>query len=423
MVEDLFENELRERRIFKDLNILSPHYVPQELPHREAEIRDMTRIIAPVLRNEKPNNAFIYGGTGTGKTCVVRYVLRKLDEFVKNPQKNSKGIMVMEIYMNCKVRNSKYQVLLKTLEDEALNNNSLKNIPLMDRPDRSLTGMDPADLYDRLFNVVQSNSINLIIVLDEIDQIEKGLSDLMYILTRVNDELKSGHVSVIGISNNMKFKNRLDPRSKSTLCEEERIFKPYNAVQLKAILKQRISAGFIPNAVDDSVVSLIAAFAAQDGDARYALKLLQKSGEIAEGLGSNKVIPDYVERAKTDVERDMIAEAISSLPEHQQIVIYSIASLAVKGGKYQRLSEISNGDLFTGEVYEVYEDNCKALNRSPRTIRQFSDYLNELEMAGMITMRISGKGIRGTTRLIRLGYPPNEIKGIVRKSLGLENRD
>ncbi len=423
MVEDLFENELRERRIFKDLNILSPHYVPQELPHREAEIRDMTRIIAPVLRNEKPNNAFIYGGTGTGKTCVVRYVLRKLDEFVKNPQKNSKGIMVMEIYMNCKVRNSKYQVLLKTLEDEVLNNNSLKNIPLMDRPDRSLTGMDPADLYDRLFNVVQSNSINLIIVLDEIDQIEKGLSDLMYILTRVNDELKSGHVSVIGISNNMKFKNRLDPRSKSTLCEEERIFKPYNAVQLKAILKQRISAGFIPNAVDDSVVSLIAAFAAQDGDARYALKLLQKSGEIAEGLGSNKVIPDYVERAKTDVERDMIAEAISSLPEHQQIVIYSIASLAVKGGKYQRLSEISNGDLFTGEVYEVYEDNCKALNRSPRTIRQFSDYLNELEMAGMITMRISGKGIRGTTRLIRLGYPPNEIKGIVRKSLGLENRD
>jgi cell division control protein 6 len=280
--------------------------------------------------------------------------------------------------------------------------------------------MDPADLYDRLFNVVQSNSINLIVVLDEIDQIEKGLSDLMYILTRVNDELKSGHVSVIGISNNMKFKNRLDPRSKSTLCEEERIFKPYNAVQLREILKQRIREGFLPDTVDDSVVSLIAAFAAQDGDARYALRLLQKSGEIAEGLGSDNVISEYVERAKTDVEKDMIAEAISTLPEHQQIVIYSIASLASKGGMYQRLSEISNGDLFTGEVYEAYENNCKALNRSPRTIRQFSEYLNELEMAGMITMRMSGKGIRGTTRLIRLGYPPNEIKGIVKKSLGLD---
>lgn len=420
MVEDLFESELRERRIFKDLNILSPHYVPQELPHREAEIRDITRIIAPILRNERSNNIFIYGGTGTGKTCVVRYVLRKLNEFVKNPEKNPKGIIARDIYMNCKVRNSKYQVLLKTLEDESLNNSSFRNIPLRDRPDRNLTGMDPADLYDRLFNVVHDNSINLIVVLDEIDQIEKGLSDLMYILTRINDELKSGHVSVIGISNNMKFKNRLDPRSKSTLCEEERIFKPYNAVQLKTILKQRISAGFIPNTVDDSVVSLIAAFAAQDGDARYALRLLQKSGEIAEESGGNKVIPDYVERAKTDVEKDMIVEAISSLPEHQQIVIYSIASLALKGGKYQRLSEISNGDLFTGEVYEAYEENCKKLNRSPRTIRQFSDYLNELEMAGMITMRMSGKGIRGTTRLIRLGYPPDEIMGIVQKGLGFD---
>ncbi len=421
MIENLFETELRERKIFRDLNILSPHYVPQELPHREAEIRDITRIIAPVLRNEKPNNAFIYGGTGTGKTCVLKYVLRKLNDFVKNPQKNLKGIIARYVYMNCKVRNSKYQVLLTTLEDDVLNDSSFRDIPLRDRPDKSLTGMDPADLYDRLFNVVQNNSINLIIVLDEIDQIEKGLSDLMYILTRINDDFKSGHVSVIGISNNMKFKNRLDPRSKSTLCEEERIFKPYNAIQLKTILKQRIQEGFLPDTVDDSVVSLIAAFAAQDGDARYALRLLQKSGEIAEELGGDKVISDYVERAKTDVEKDMIAEAISALPEHQQIVIYSIASLASKGGMYQRLSEISNGDLFTGEVYEAYENNCKALNRSPRTIRQFSDYLNELEMAGMITMRMSGKGIRGTTRLIRLGYPPNEIKGIVKKSLGLDN--
>lgn len=421
MIENIFESELRDRRIFKDLNILSPHYVPQELPHRESEIRDITKIIAPVLRNEKPNNTFIYGGTGTGKTCVVRYVLRKLSEFVNNSQKNPKGIIARDVYMNCKVRNSKYQVLLKILEDEILNDSSFRDIPLRDRSDRSLNGIDPAELYDRLYSVVQSNSINLIIILDEIDQIEKGLSDLMYILTRVNDELKSGHVSVIGISNNMKFKNRLDPRSRSTLCEEERIFKPYNAIQLKAILKQRISVGFIPNTVDDSVVSLIAAFAAQDGDARYALKLLQKSGEIAEELRGDKVISDHVEKAKTDVEKDMIAEAISSLPEHQQIVLYSIASLALKGGRYQRLSDISNADLFTGEVYESYEDNCKALNRSPRTIRQFSEYLNELEMAGMITMRMSGKGIRGTTRLIRIGYPPNEIRGIVKKGLGLDD--
>lgn len=419
MVENLFEAHLIDRKIFSDLTVLSPHYVPEELPHRETEIKGITRIIAPVLRNEKPSNLFIYGTTGTGKTCVVKYVIRKLEEFVKDPGKNPHRVNVRVVYMNCKVRNSKYQVLLKALEDESLNDKTLKNVPLEGRADRSLKGMDPADLYDRLFNVVQSNSLNLIVVLDEIDMITKGLNDLIYILTRINDELKFGHVSVMGISNDMRVKKRLDPRSKSTLCEEERVFKPYNAIQLKTILKQRIAMGFKQNTIDDSVVSLIAAFAAQDGDARYALKLLQKSGEIAEESDVDRVTTESVERAKNEVEVDIMMEAISTLPEHQQLVMYSIATLALKGGMYKRLSGISNGDLFTGEVYEVYESNCKALGRPVRTIRQFSEYLNELEMLGLITMTMSGKGIRGSTRLIRLGYPPDEIKNIVRQSLGL----
>ncbi len=418
MVKNLFEAHLVERKIFRDLSVLSSHYVPEELPHREEEIKEISRIIAPVLRNEKPNNLFIYGTTGTGKTCVVKYVARKLEEFVKDPRKNPSKVNVRVVYMNCKVRNSKYQVLLKTLENESLNDKTLKNVPLEGRADRSLKGMDPADLYDRLFNVVQSNSLNLILILDEIDMITKGLNDLIYILTRINDELKSGHVSVIGISNDMRVKRRLDPRSRSTLCEEERVFKPYNAIQLKTILKHRVAMGFKQNTIDDSVISLIAAFAAQDGDARYALRLLQKSGEIAEESNMDIVTTESVERAKKEVEVDIMMETISTLPEHQQLVMYSIATLASKGGMYKRLSGV-DGDLFTGEVYEVYESNCKALGRPVRTIRQFSEYLNELEMLGLITMRMSGKGIRGTTRLIRLGYPPEEIKNIVRQSLGL----
>lgn len=424
MTQNIFESELMERRIFRNLEVLSPHYVPHELPHREKEIREITRIIAPVLRNEKPGNMFIYGKTGTGKTCVVRYVIRKLREFVENPEKNPNRIPVKVVYMNCKVRNSKYQVLLKLLEDESLNEESLKNIPLRDGPENQLRdqlrGMDPADLYDRLFNVIQNNGINLIVILDEIDMVTKGLNDLIYILTRINDELTQGHVSIIGISNDMRVKKRLDPRSRSTLCEEEKVFPPYNAIQLKAILKQRISMGFQKDTIDNSTVSRIAAFAAQDGDARYALRLLKKAGELAENSNSEKVAMDFVESAKKAVEEDIMAEAISTLPEHQQIVMYSIAALASQGGMYKRLSGIGTGDLFTGEVYEVYENNCRTLNRNPRTMRQFSQYLSELEMLGFITTSISGKGIRGTTRLIRLGYPPEEIKVIVKQSLGID---
>ncbi len=421
MIENLFEYELGERKIFRDMSILSPHYVPQELPHRDNEIRDVTKIIAPALRNEKPSNLFIYGGPGTGKTCIVKYVIRKLGEFLRNPERNLEDILIKIVYMNCKIRNSKYQVLLKTLEDDALNDERLKSTPLEGRPEKSLKGMDPADLYDRLFNVIQNNGMNLIITLDEIDMVKKGLNDLMYILTRINDELSSGHVSIIGISNDRRVKSRLDPRSKSTLCEEEMIFPHYNAIQLRTILRQRIEHGFQPDTIDDSAIKRIAAFAAQDGDARYALKLLQKAGEIAQNECKPKVELDDVGMARDLVEKDIMTESIALLPEHQQIVIYSIANLALKGGLYQRLSGIGTGDLLTGEVYEAYEANCKALNKNPRTMRQFSEYLNELEMSGLIAMRLSGKGIRGTTRLIRLGYPPDEIIQIVRRSLGLES--
>jgi len=420
-MDDIFEEEINRRRIFKDTLILSPHYVPEELPHREMEIRDITRSVAPALRNEKPSNTFIYGKTGTGKTCVVRYVIRKLEEFANNPEKNPHGIIVKTVYMNCKVRDTKYKVLLKILEDKKLNHPDLKNTPLSDRPQKSLKGMDPGDLYDRLYNVVNSNEINLMLVLDEIDMVKKGFDDLMYILTRINDELEYGNVSILGLTNDMKTLRRMDPRSRSTLCQEERVFKPYNAVQLKTILKQRIDNGFQEGVVDTGVVSLIAAFAAQDGDARYALKLLRKAGEITRDVGDEKILKKHVDEAKDAVENDIIAEAISTLPEHQQLVIYSIAALTSRGGMYKRLSGLGGGDLFTGEVYETYEKYCKLLNRKARTIRQFSEYLNELEMLGLITMRMSGKGTRGTTRFIRLGYSPDEIKSILRKSLGLED--
>ncbi|MEA1924285.1 MAG: AAA family ATPase [Candidatus Altiarchaeota archaeon] len=420
MMDDIFEEEINRRRIFKDTIILSPHYVPEELPHREMEIRDITRGVAPALRNEKPNNIFIYGKTGTGKTCVVRYVIRKLEEFANNPEKNPHDIIVKTVYMNCKIRDSKYKVLLKILENEKLNHPDLKNTPLSDRAQKSLKGMDPGDLYDRLYNVVNSNKINFLLVLDEIDMVKKGFDDLLYILTRINDELEYGNVSILGLTNDMKTLRRMDPRSRSTLCQEERVFKPYNAVQLKTILNQRIDDGFHGGVVDTGVVSLIAAFAAQDGDARYALKLLRKAGEITRDVGDERILKKHVDEAKEAVENDIIAEAISTLPEHQQLVIYSIAALTSKGGMYKRLSGLGGGDLFTGEVYETYEKYCKLLDLKVRTTRQFSEYLNELEMLGLITMRMSGKGTRGTTRFIRLGYSPDEIKSILRKSLGLE---
>jgi cell division control protein 6 len=429
MTGRLFDSELADKGVFKDLSVLSPHYVPKELPYRSQEIKYVSRIFASVFGDVKPNNLFIYGKTGTGKTSVVKRVAQEFEEVIADSGKNKNNVRAVVSYMNCKLGyNSKYQVFIKILEDGKFQADDLKKKPLRGVRNGKLSGRSPTELYDRFKNVVEANGIRLITVLDEVDMV-KDVDDLIYILTRVNDEIgevevngtkRRGSVSIIGISNSYSFKNNLDPRTKSTLCEEEIVFKPYNAKQLKTILQHRVKLGFKSRAIAESNIGLIAAYAAQtNGDARYGLKLLQKAGEIAQNHKRKRVKRDDVREAKRMVEEDIIFELITTLPEHQQITLYSIADQVSRGSQYKRLTDLPTDVLFSGEVYENYEKICKALNRNPRTMRWFGEYLKELEMMGLVTLSISGTGIRGNTTLIRLGSQPEYIKKIVANSLGV----
>ena len=72
------------------------------------------------------------------------------------------------------------------------------------------------------------------LVLDEIDELVKKAGDeVLYTLTRMNESLKNAQVAVVGISNDVRFMENIDPRVKSSLGEEEMIFTPYDAVELK----------------------------------------------------------------------------------------------------------------------------------------------------------------------------------------------
>ena len=393
-MENLFEKEMNRSTIFEDRNVLSPHYLPDHLPYREGEITKVMKVIAPALSQKRPSNLFLYGKTGVGKTAVVKHVMEKLDETKKKYEAN-----VDSIYLNCRTHNTKYQVLLKLAQRVA--------------PKESFLGLSSTHLYEKFVEYVNTGSV-FIVVLDEIDKV-KDLDDLMYSLTRANDELKKGHIALVGISNKIDFKEKLDPRSKSTLCQDEMVFAPYNAEQLSAILSERTSEGFKKGYITDGAVSLSAAFAAQEsGDARYALRLLLKAGEFADAKDA-KVTEEYVKKARFAVEEDIVIELINTLPEHQIIVLYAIANLTAEGSKYRRLTDNGERLLFSGEVYEGYETLCKKWGKPARSARWFREYLNELDMMGLITMAMSGPGIRGNTRLIKLSFPAEKVRGAVDK--------
>jgi cell division control protein 6 len=398
-MDDIFEREMQKNTVFLDRNVLSQHYLPETLPHREKEINRIMKTLAPVLGNKISHNIFVYGKCGTGKTSVTKHVIDKLLQ-----AREKYGTSVDCIYINCRNFETKYQVMLKCAE--------------YCYPRENFMGFPVSHLYDTVLKYVRERNTNFVVVLDEIDKV-KNLDDLMYTLTRANDELGKGRVVLIGITNNVTFKKELDPRSKSTLCEEEIIFPPYNATQLQAILEQRVGLGFKHDVVEAAAINLTSALVAQEsGDARYALRLLLKAGEVADDEKSPKVSEAHVREARRGVEEDIVYEAIDRLPEHQKIVLYAIALLTVEGGRYTRLDGIGEEHvLFSGEVYERYEQICRELGRDARSSRWCREYINELEMMGLITTTMSGKGIRGNTTLIRLGFPAEKVRTVIEKHL------
>ena len=387
-VGEIFERYLQTTSIFKDKSVLYHSYFPERILHRDMELMQLSSILAPAMKGYKPSNIFVYGGVGTGKTVCVRQVLHQLDNVAK--KHNTKPIKT--IYLNCKMKktaDTEYRVLVQILESFGI------RVPE--------TGLPTELLYKKFFEEADSKDQTIIIVLDEIDALVRKIGDeFLYNLTRV--ELQNARISLIGITNSFTFSNSLDIRVKSSLSEEEILFKPYNAMQLKDILRERAELAFYK--ISEDVIAKCAALAAQEhGDARRAIDLLRVAGEIAERTGASKVKEEHVDAAEEKINIDCILEAIKSLPKQSQVVLYSIL----------KLSEIRQS-LMTGEIVAKYREVCRRNGIRILTQRRVSDILNELETFGIIEAKIISKGRYGRTREIVVSIP-QEILDHVKKNL------
>ncbi|MBI4406832.1 AAA family ATPase [Candidatus Micrarchaeota archaeon] len=382
--------------VFKDKSVLSPHFVPDNLLHRENELLKIMQCIAPGLQGRKPTNALVYGKTGSGKSICAKKALSKLPSAEKP--------LLGGIHLNCRVYDSRYKIIQKSVSGFW--------------PEVSRTGYSFSLLYEKLLDYLEKNSRHLVLVLDEVDVV-KDLDNLVYTLTRANDDVKAGSLSMIGISNKVGFKQKLDARSRSSLCEEEIVFAPYDAGQLRSILLQRVPLAFQQNAVDQSSVNLASAIAAgENGDARYALTLLLKAGELAQHRKAKKVSDKEVEDARKAADEDKARELISSLPEHLRLVLYALAVVS-QDVHYKKLVEDGEGEklFFSGEVYDRYSAMCKKMGKEPRTARWYREYVHELETLGLLVSVHSGKGIRGQATLLKPVYPAEKVRKIIEEGL------
>lgn len=388
-ISNIFESYLKNTSIFKNKDVLLPSYIPDKILHRDYEIVQLSSILAPTLKGYKPSNIFIYGGVGTGKTVCIRQVLKQLEEVA---EKNNVPVKI--IYINCKLKkvsDTEYRLLSQILESFGVI-----------VPD---TGLPTDVLYKKFFYEADKKDQTIIIVLDEIDALVRKIGDeFLYNLTRA--DLENARISIIGITNSLTFSNELDARVKSSLGEEEIIFKSYNAIQLKDILKQRALMAFYPEKITEEAISKCAALAAQEhGDARRAIDLLRVAGEIAERRGDAQVREEHIDMAEEKINIDCTIETIKSLPKQSQIVLYSILKIYETKGK-----------VLTGDIFEKYREICSKNGLRILTNRRINDIINELEMFGIINGKIISRGRYGRTREITISLD-SQILEYVKKNI------
>ena len=172
--------------------------------------------------------------------------------------------------------------------------------------------------------------------------------------------------------------------------DKEIVFPPYGANQLADILSERAELSFCEGVLDSDVIPLCSAMAAkEEGDARYALDLLKNAGELAFDEDCEKVESDHVRRAKDRIEHNKVSEIISTLPLQQQRVLEAILNLTKQ-----------DEEITSGKLYDAYKDISK---KDAVTYRRIFDFINELEMLGIISTNTISRGRgKGRTNIIKL---------------------
>ena len=367
---NIFDNLEGEDSVFRDIKPLDHRFLPEHLPHSREQITSIAKYWVEALNNVTPSDITIYGKTGTGKTAAAKFAKEQLKEAA-----STKDVFIKVEYIRCTDYTTEYQVIAHLCQKLG-----------RDVPHRGWTKAEVINTFRDIFKTnAFGKKLILIVILDEIDiLLEKDGDGILYTLTRTEN------VSILSISNYLDFKKFIKPRVMSSLRDREIVFPPYNADQLSDILRERSKLSFDEGVLDDDVIPLCSAMAAkEEGDARYALDLLRTAGGLADERDSNVIHGSFVREAKDRIEHNKITDIIVTLPTQQQRVLEALLNLTKE-----------NEEITSGKLYDAYKLVSKG---DSVTYRRIFDFINELEMLGIISTNTISRGRgKGRTNIISL---------------------
>jgi cell division control protein 6 len=348
---DYFSGAGRERGIIGDESALLPDYLPDEILHRERELQAIADSVKPLLVRRTPDNLFIHGASGTGKTTCVKYLLKQL---------TGHSSSVLPVYVNCWENPTQVAVYNRIIEEMRL--------PIPRR------GLASDEIFDRIMEYSANYKKPILLVLDEMDGLRH--EKLLYSISRSNEKRLT--FGIIGISNSKSLLSRLDARIRSSLRFVEMEFKPYSEEQLLAIIRTRAERALSPGSYDDRLLLKIAR-SVDDGSARVAIGRLWKAAKRAESAGRDKIMLQ-------DFEDALSGEAT-----------FKLAELKLTAEEEFIVELLKAGALSSSEIYTAF------IAKFPKTKRQIRNYIGMLERKGMILSEDTGpEGGLLRQRMLRL---------------------
>jgi cell division control protein 6 len=390
-VELLLNKADQGNLIIKNPNVLRHDYIPSRILHRDKQQELVTQALLPLYKKSIPPNLLVYGKPGTGKTLVIKKVLTQIQNRV---DKNSHQIKIATT--NAKDQSNLYNVLVDLGRQLGLKSKKTTNDKLW----LPSTGLSISEVFNRILYIIEKNKINTVFLIDEIDHlaklIDKTGKDILYSITRANLKLKNGSLSLIGISNDVRFKEELDPRVISTLSEEELVFPAYVTNEIKEILEDRIPLAFEENSVSGGALNLCASIACREhGDARRAIKLLDVAARTAELNQDVSITDEHVRLAAQKIEIDKESQQLNAFSLHEKLLVITI---------------MKSPNISTGDIYSAYKSLCKIIHQNTLTQRRTTQMLNGIELSGLISGKMIHQGIHGNTKKFNLTVSSDLVK-------------
>jgi cell division control protein 6 len=391
--DDLF---IREDPIFVQKELLEINHLPDEgrIVGRDEEIQNLANAVNPAIFGQSPSNVLIYGKTGTGKSLCAKHVSRRLTSTA-----NDEGVAATFAYVDCAQDSTETQAV-QTIA-ATLNDQSRTDIKIPDK------GIATSTYYKRLWRILDECYDVVLVILDEIDKLEDD--DILMQLSRAGEagKIEGCKIGVIGISNKIKYKEeQLNERVKSSLCEREFVFPPYDGTQLNHIMEARRDA-FRDGVLEDGVIPKASALAAREhGDARQAIDILRYAGEIAQSRGADHVTEEFVVDARERAETDRFRELIRGSTPHSR---YVLQALTVRS-----LNEDNQDGFRTTEVYDVYKEICRQESSDTLSLRRVRDLLKEHAFLDIIEQsRHSGGSAEGSYTNHKLLEDPEVVRDVL----------